>query len=1385
MRRIHRAIAGKYTLLGLFVVLGLMVCLPPQLHAAGRKVNTQTAEGVDIWQKEFDVSGLRPGTYNVIINAKDAAGNTGVSGPFNIKVDPLAGLLETRVVYPDPGQVMRGTFNLVGVATARYGVKQILVKIDDGEFVPIEGGDYWSLNIPADSLPEGVHTAYVKGIDQKDLEGPVTRISFTLDVIPPAIELTNHVIGDLIAGNVTITGRIDDVNGIQSAALSADGVNFTPLSLRGRRGDSGRHFSFPIRTRAYADGAVVYYVRAVNKTGYAVTRPFLFFVDNEAPQIAILSPELKEDTYGRTQVTGRVIDTVGLTQFYYEWAGERVDIPLRPGDPFWAVTFPISMANNRAIPFRVTAVDKSGNITTVTQRFQDTRRFRTPTLVIDYPKPGGLGVITLAADQPIYGHILEGFFPAVVVMENQIESIDAVASFRIDPELIPVGRNNFRLWAQDEDDTLGLPITVRVNRAAPPSGDLPYSPITIDSPENYAWFGESVTVRGFIDDYSPGSGIQVEYRLGPEDSWKPVTINARGSFNPVISLADLPEGFVHLELRTVRGGTGDIPYYLPVNKFVTKPAITFLTPQPKYGSIHGNVTTSGMLDYYVPIDHLEYSVDGRTFERLAFTAKWGRAWFNYLCDYTDLANSRQQLVIRATDRAGNRIDASPEITYDNSADLPVPIVNAPLDGELVTGEFEISGLAFDDDGVAAVYWRILTPRNPWDPVETTLARRASTEYQKEETIQNFRIPLTLDEVADGENIVEVFAEDIYGVAGEKVTRIIRVSTAAPEVVVKAPAMDLWNRGNVMVDGTGFDLNGVESILVSMDNGTSYQRANFKNNQDGTVTWDTSVNTRAYQDGVQSMLVRAVDKYGISSFSSGIVNIDNTPPDISLGAPNNGDSVGMLLPVTGQTYDNINLKRLSIQLVNIHDPHRQVSYDLPAEFVLMEQMDVSAFPDGDYNLKISAFDQAGNETAITRDVSISKARAASEVALINPMPGIDHSGPVMVSGRVTGAVIPPAVSLQLNHQPHASVEVDRYGVFRYELPPERVTADETLVFTASFNTPTGDRISSYDNEVKVSLYGPVVTIDSHRDGDVITKRPYLSGKAYISRPDEENLTRQEAEQYAVKHVQISYDNGRTFKNTKGLDEWKYRLETGELPPGPLPIVIKAIFNDGRIAVRRIILTVDTFAPVVTTIGPVENSSYRDSIPVYGAVTDNFDMDTVEVTLRPGDKAGYSVPGFIQGLYLDTSVLGGLSWSAGLGLTFFEDNVKWQFQAGNAPSGRYSGWVFGTKILGNIFKRNLGTVFGPDWDFWTTAVTLGGNFSYFLMEEGEKPLFMGAFLLQWEIIKADMSYFFPDWKYFKSLSFYVEPAIWFAPSDVSSQEAWRTKLLIAFGGRISLF
>ncbi|MDR1099493.1 MAG: Ig-like domain repeat protein [Treponema sp.] len=1376
---------GKYRTPGLILLVVGFFLFPNSLLRAGGKTDkivTQTAEGREVWQKEFDLSDVKPGKYNVLVQVKDIAGNIAESGPFNIKIDPRAGLPVARVVYPEDGQILREDIKVVGVASGRFEVSRVMIRMDDREYGPVDDGvEYWTRTVRVNEYDEGKHTLYAQAFDTSGMPGPEFGVSFVIDRTPPMVELTSHKTGDLVSGNFTLAGRANDPNGIASVSWSSDGETWRSLPFKKKRGETEVKFSLAVRSRSLEDGPAVYLFRTVDNAGTGTIRPYLFFVDNNVPELEILAPGEDEDLFGRVYISGRIYDRVGLDRFYYEWAGEQADITLRPGDPFWTLPLNISAAQNRNTPLRVTAVDKSGNVTVVSRRLPDNRRIKAPSLIIDYPDAAGLR--SLPPNGAIYGHIAPGFFPASLIVEGMVEYIDAKSAFRIGPEQIPQGRTTMRLWALSTDEVLGAPQTLQVNKLAVPAAlpdgsvpqlDLTPSAITVDSPAPYSWVSAAVSLEGSV-----GFGAsRLEYRLFPTDPWKPLALDSAQRFSAQIGLTDMEDGPVHLELRTIRGETENFPYYHPLNKFSGGPEIGFLFPTPDLGSVHGTVTVTGTVSYAVPLAELSYSLDGNNYQDLPFIAKYDKALFTFPCDFTALDAAGGSLTVRALDVSGVVVERTLPVSFDSSADLPVLIVNTPANDQVITSDFEISGIAFDDDAVSAVYWRILRPDQTNAP-----------EFNKLSTSQSFQIAVPFRDVSDGENIIEMYAADMFEVNGETTRLTVKVSTAPPVTAVTFPLLDTYNRKAITITGTSSDANGIEEVRLSLDNGNSYQRA------EGREDWTLNLNTESYTDGTYSVLLRTLDKYGIESFTNALINIDNTPPEISLGAPQDGDMAGTSLDVaglavsgldvSGQAFDDVGLEKINIVMINVDDISRGMSWNANPAFVIQESLDVSQLPAGQYTLKLNALDFAGNETTVTRNVYISLDNSASELALINPMPGEVHTGPLVISGRVSGAVIPEQVTLLADGQHMTFAPVDRYGLFVYEFPYEQMVGREGMLVSASFTTPAGQQINSADHEIALSPYGPAIAVDSHKDGDVVTQRPWLSGRAWtFFTPEEEiSLSKKEKKAYDVKDVQVSFDNGRSFeKAASSGEQWKIRIETGNLPAGPLPIMIRAEFADGKSAVRRIILAVDTQVPVVETVAPSEGSTHRDTVQVYGAANDDYAIDTVEISLRPGDKAGYAVPQFIQGLFFDANIMGATMWETGLGLSFFENNVKLQLQAGQtAPNRRFSGWVFGMKLLANIFYLPFDYFLGPDWSFFSMAFALGANFSYFTMEEGENYVFMGAVLGQFEFFRVDFSYIMPRWKYFKTFSLYAEPIFWFASSDISAGAIFR----LALGARLSLF
>jgi hypothetical protein len=393
------------------------------------------------------------------------------------------------------------------------------------------------------------------------------------------------------------------------------------------------------------------------------------------------------------------------------------------------------------------------------------------------------------------------------------------------------------------------------------------------------------------------------------------------------------------------------------------------------------------------------------------------------------------------------------------------------------------------------------------------------------------------------------------------------------------------------------------------------------------------------------------------------------------------------------------------------------------------------------------------------------------------------------------------------QPLATAPMNAQGYFRLDVDPGALASGDHAL-SVEVVLAEGARLLSEPRMLQYAKSGPWVRISSFAPGDYVTGRPFLKGEAgwfaeAAGEPAGELAagtgagsegTAAAAEAGAkkarapkvpverkVRLVEVSMDNGKSFVKADGKEAWRHRLESQQLANGVLRLLVKATFENGETAVTRTQLIVDTRAPEVTLMEPKEGGRFNESVPVMGTAADESGLKEVAVSLREGDKSRYQVPSFIQGLYVDAHTMGATFWDAGLGLTFFDSNVKLQLQIGMSPPGRFSGFVIGAKLLANIATLPFGYILGPSWDFFSMALAIGANFSYFTMSENsiafsDAGLVLGGVVGQLEFAKFRI----PGWRVLNNWSLYTEYQLWFISSDVQAGVVNK----LAFGMRVGL-
>ena len=574
-------------------------------------------------------------------------------------------------------------------------------------------------------------------------------------------------------------------------------------------------------------------------------------------------------------------------------------------------------------------------------------------------------------------------------------------------------------------------------------------------------------------------------------------------------------------------------------------------------------------------------------------------------------------------------------------------------------------------------------------------------------------------------------------------------------------------------------------------------------------------TRVIEDGTHAIFIKVWDGYNIQGIYSSLINVDNTAPEINLELPIDGSKTTKMLFFSGQTTDNIGLKKLSAKISSLDLRQKPVPSDLAVmefipEEIITKTIDLSGLADGFYNIELTGEDAGGNVTRVSRNVELSKESDGAKIDILTPLNGEYLQGMFNLYGTVVSEKPFETIVLYVDGQETAVTEVSPTGYFKFTLSPTNMVSGSHVLQVRGL---LDDKIiSSNEAYIIYQPQGPWITIDNFTYGDFAFERPYIEGSSGYAFTESEILAlrdkktpkeeKERLERKEVSYLEISFDNGKTFTLLGNTKKWRYRVENEDMPAGYHFMIVRAVMKNGETAVTRCIIQIDKEKPFIKLIAPLPGGAFNETLNFAGLTSDDVNLKNVKVTLRSGDKASYEVPSFIQGLYFDWHFLGATMFDVGLGLTFLDDNVKLQGQYGQMTQSqyemlcnwggheitpfRYGGNVVGAKLLANIAYIPFRFFFGPDWDWLSANFTLGANFSRFSETQSGKAQFLSAVVGQLEFPRVTI----PKQKMFRTFSFYTEFQLWFIPTDVEVPETATEEIpsivpQVSAGLRINVF
>ncbi|MCR5606252.1 MAG: hypothetical protein K6F69_05495 [Treponema sp.] len=918
--------------------------------------------------------------------------------------------------------------------------------------------------------------------------------------------------------------------------------------------------------------------------------------------------------------------------------------------------------------------------------------------------------------------------------------------------------------------------------------------ISIENPISGRWIQNTVQLSGKVSDTVELS--KLEYSLDGGLNWKELPATKTASyeltFGTELDVSSLEDGLLGIDIRATNscGRTGYAA--TAVQKDTIAPEAEVIIPESG-DVINGENIIAFLVKDAGLVSMAEYAGDMRTPMAVSMMPN--------MYVGTSASPLKDDMEFDFTDASGNVLKINKyDFIIDAESDLPVSEIHLPEENAVMTRDFVISGVIYDDDGPCSIYWKI-----------------DDNEYQKLDGMDfKYSIDIPIKSLTDNEHVITVYAEDLHGVKGHEVQRPFRVSLEEPKGEMTLPLISTTVRDMVTLEGTASDKNGISLIEISIDNGNTYNKAVAEySHEKQDITWKYTFDTNVVPDGTHVVFIRITDWYGIKAFYSSMLTTDNTSPYLNLELPLDGSKTSGTIFLSGQTTDNLELKTLYVNISSLEGnaiPEELKSINLKPDSIITQAFDISSLNSGVYNIELVGTDAAGNITRISRNVGLDKESPVAEVSLLYPLNGQHLQGDFNIYGQVESEHEVGSLELLVDNVPVAVTKLSESGYYKFSLGPDAVSLTDGIHSIQVAAVTEKDRILSPLENIEYTALGCWVTIDNFASnefvyGDFAYNRPYLRGRAgYVFTeddiPEEEKagLKKKEIKELLstkeIESIEISFDNGRTFKTVaKNKNEWKYRIENEDMKEGFHFILVKATAIDGATSVTRAIVQIDHTKPTVRLIAPDAGGRYNQKLEFSGLAADNIGLKRVTLSLRKGDKGAYEIPGFIQGLYFDSQFWGATLFNVGVGLTFFDDNVKLQAQWGQFTQSqrnmfrktnmRYGGSnVMGLKILANVGYLPFRSLFGPDWSWLSSSLAIGANFTRFDESGSGEAQILSALIAQLEFPKVTIY----GRKMFRTFSLYTEPQLWFIPSDISSSGNSSVENMvfqISVGARVNVF
>jgi len=1171
------------------------------------EVHSQALAGTSApwsYTKSVDTSGHGDdGSYAYTITATDAAGRT-TSVSRLVTIDTTLPVVNVTVPSVD-GWYLGNTLTASGTVTDANPVTLVEKAIDGGPYSAATSTNNWFTDIDLDTdgagadtgLAEGSHILHVRATDAAGLQSVPVDMAFGVDQGAPV--LSEGSVGGGTAERsalFALSGTAADTNEVASILVDQkkDAGSFVQVFSSSLAGSATpwsvtnlpRDPAAP-GTPQLTDGDYEYRITLTDVAGRTASLSRHVRIDQTPPTVAISAPAAGSWLSGSAATaSGTAADAVSGVGSV-EWSTDGSNFAAASGTNGWNATLDLDTLGEGPQTLSVRATDAAGNASTVA-----TRAFG-----IDQASP------TLSAIS----------IPTGTVYGNALFSLSATAA--------------------DSNALANVTVTQSKDGAT----------ATTVFNQNYTGTSQTITVSSL-----PSGGL------------------ADGVYEYTITVTD------------AASKTGEATRTVQIDTTAPSVEFTSVSPITQGGQVNGIISVRGAVGDAVALTSVEYRVgDAGAFTSIAsdiaasVTSNGSETSPLFTLDTTDTAYFPDETVtrlwIRATDRAGNVQSVALPLSVSQASDAPeISLTNmdtanntpALAVNNLQENNAKVTGVITDDDNVDNTSVEIsIDAAASWSPVLTQ--------------------PAAPGKSVSFENLLSALSEDVHYFylrasdnAADKagapaVTSVIGpvyfALDKAPPVLSITPGATYVNTPNLTLSGTVSDGSSTQSVTVSTDNGVTYSSAGVTFTAGaGSLPWNWTGSISSLPQGLINIKIKATDQFGKTTVSDYSAVKDTVAPVMSIDTPADGAEVNGSITLRGSGTETNNIVGVEFAVLPKGDTPTAGNFlAATGTFSWSAPLDTTALTDGTYTLHVRGTDIAGNVSAVaTRDFVVNQSSDMPIISISTLLAGGTYTdnllpGSLQISGTVSDDDAVENSSLEIQIDRNNDGDFADIGEGWVSINGRPAIDANVVTWSHTFKDATALSDGQYRFQLRaadINFGGNYVSepfswsstgavqfsVDTALPDGTVTapvQGAFLRGTAGVV-----TINGTASDANGIKSVAIKVDGADPVPVT-GTTSWSYDYSIASDKQVSYQIVITD--NYDKIFTIDRYFTVDTTAPSVSFIQPIDASVVNGSMVIRGSSNDANQVNAVYLWMGPdgdtppGDPANGDFTGW-------TPLVGTFSW-----------------------------------------------------------------------------------------------------------------------------------------------